>query len=313
MNQTTLRDIPVTAIKPNPQQPRKHFDPTALRELADSIQAHGGVEQAITVTPNGGPDSYLIVDGERRWRATQLAGLTTISAIVKPKKTDLAMAESALIANLQHADLSAIEEAHAYQTLMTQGLSVGEISQRIGRAQTMIYARLTWLKLAPEIQALVDRGELQADMRVVTALLTVPESIRIELATKMAHAHATIKAIESACQKVVDQSHQTKDKATMRKLAAKRAVAQGHELPADNRQIPVAHLKQAARAMCAPCDIKQDVLGAAFPAPAWTLITHAADSTCAGCGLQNLKDACSECPGVELLRKLIALNSGGKA
>jgi ParB family transcriptional regulator, chromosome partitioning protein len=309
---TDFRDITVTAIKPNPHQHRTDFNAVELQELAASLQEHG-VIQPLVITPNGGPDSFLLIAGERRWRAAQLAGLATVPCKVMPKQSDRKMAALALTENLHRADINPIEEARGYQHLIDLGLSVSEISQEVGKHSTKIYSRLQLLKLDLAIQTLIERGELQSDCRVATALLAVPASVRVELATKLAHAHATIKAIEAACKKVVAQSTKTKDKATMRKLAAQRATAQGHNLPADDRPIHAAHLKQAARAMCAPCDIKQDVLGEAFPAPAWTLITHAADSTCAGCGLQNLKDACNECPGVELLRKLIALNSGGKA
>ena len=113
---TELWEIPVKAISPNPDQPRTEFDEAALNELADSIREHGLI-QPVVVTPNGSADHFVLLVGERRWRAAQLAGVEVIPAIVKREVDDRARAEIALIENVQRENLSAADEARAYQAL----------------------------------------------------------------------------------------------------------------------------------------------------------------------------------------------------
>lgn len=154
---TELRDIDIITIFPNPDQPRKHFDPIKLEELAMSIRQYG-VQQPIKVAPRG--KRYMIVMGERRYRASLLAGKVTIPAVVEDL-TDENIAELALLENIQRQDMNIIEEAKAFQSLLDRGWSKEEIAQKIGFKQVWrVDERISLLKLAPEYQDMVIKGAL---------------------------------------------------------------------------------------------------------------------------------------------------------
>ncbi|OLC30391.1 MAG: hypothetical protein AUG08_13195 [Acidobacteria bacterium 13_1_20CM_2_55_15] len=145
-----LRDIDIDRILPNSQQPRKNFDEEALNELADSIREHG-VIQPIVVRPL--EDGFFeLVAGERRWRAAQRAGLFRIPAVIR-QATEHAALEIALIENLQREDLNPIEEAEAYERLITEfGMTQEEVARRVGKNRTTVANMLRLLRLPPEVQ-----------------------------------------------------------------------------------------------------------------------------------------------------------------
>lgn len=145
-------------IEPNRDQPRKIFDEDALAELADSIAKHG-VIQPLLVRPM--PDgSYQLVAGERRWRASRMAGLTEVPVVIKELSDDEAMA-LALIENLQREDLNAIEEAQGIKSLMdTLSLTQDEAAERVGKSRPAIANALRLLKLPDSVIALVSDGKL---------------------------------------------------------------------------------------------------------------------------------------------------------
>lgn len=150
-------EVPVKQVKPNPFQPRRVFDQEALAELARSIRQYG-VLQPIVVRRS--PDGYDLVAGERRWRASQLAGLVSIPAVVRDY-TDSEMTEIALIENLQREDLNPLEEAFAFQRLMAEfGLTQEEVARKIGRSRSMVANMVRLLNLQPEVQEYVSRGTL---------------------------------------------------------------------------------------------------------------------------------------------------------
>lgn len=150
-------EILVKLIKPNPFQPRRVFDQEALDELARSIKQYGVVQPIIV---RRSPEGYDLVAGERRWRASQLAGLNVIPAVVRDY-TDSEMTEIALIENLQRKDLNALEEAAAFQQLMVEfGLTQEEVARKIGRSRSMVANMLRLLNLQSEVQEYVSRGTL---------------------------------------------------------------------------------------------------------------------------------------------------------
>jgi ParB family chromosome partitioning protein len=154
-----LREVEIDLIEPNRAQPRRRFDPGLQEELVASIRENG-ILQPLIVRRHG--SSYRLVAGERRWRAAQAAGLAKVPAIVR-ELSDARALELALVENLQRADLSPIEEANAYQQLLTEhGLTQEQVAKRVGKARASITNSLRLLKLAPEIQAALDRGELTA-------------------------------------------------------------------------------------------------------------------------------------------------------
>ncbi|MCB0548065.1 MAG: ParB/RepB/Spo0J family partition protein [Phaeodactylibacter sp.] len=154
----TVAMIPVRAIAPNPDQPRKDFDPEALQELADSLKAYGLI-QPVTVRRLG-PDAYQLISGERRWKASQLAGLEEIPAYVR-LANDQEMMEMALVENIQREDLNAMEVAITYQRLIEEfSLRHEDLAQRVGKKRTTITNFLRLLELPPVVQEAVKEGGL---------------------------------------------------------------------------------------------------------------------------------------------------------
>ena len=155
-----FQELPVTAIAPNPRQPRQVFDEEAMTELAASI-TEVGLLQPIVVRPLD-PGRYELVMGERRWRAAQVAGLTVIPAIVRSTGDD-AMLRDALLENLHRSQLNALEEAAAYDQLLQDfGCTHDELASRLGRSRPQISNTLRLLRLPPLVQRRVAAGVLSA-------------------------------------------------------------------------------------------------------------------------------------------------------
>jgi ParB/RepB/Spo0J family partition protein len=148
--------IPITLIYPNPDQPRKQFDPEKLGELALSIREYGILEPLV-VTPRG--DRYMIIAGERRYRAALLAKLDRLPVRVI-EADDRLVEELALLENIQRQDLTIIEEARAYQALLDRGMSKEELATKLGKMPWRIDERTSLLNLAPEYQKLVESGKI---------------------------------------------------------------------------------------------------------------------------------------------------------
>jgi ParB family chromosome partitioning protein len=149
----------VDRITVNPDQPRSRFDDDSLEELAASMK-EVGVLQPIVVT--GGEDGYVLVAGERRWRAAKRAGLTEIPAVVRESTGQPTLVE-ALIENVQRQDLTPLEEAHAYQQLLENyGMTQEQVASRVGKSRPAISNTLRLLQLPQEVQDMVDAGDLSA-------------------------------------------------------------------------------------------------------------------------------------------------------
>jgi ParB family chromosome partitioning protein len=152
-----MTEIPIARIQPNPRQPRQRFDAEELEALAASIREHG-VLQPVLVTET--LDGYQLVAGERRFRASQLAGLERIPAVIR-QLADHAQLEVALVENLQRADLGPIEEAGAYRALIGEfELTHEEIARRVGRAKSTITNTLRLLDLEPRVQTALVEGQI---------------------------------------------------------------------------------------------------------------------------------------------------------
>ncbi|MEE1283148.1 MAG: ParB/RepB/Spo0J family partition protein, partial [Acutalibacteraceae bacterium] len=152
--------LKISEIEPNKSQPRKEFDENALAELADSIAQHG-VLQPLLVRPiaDGG---YQIVAGERRWRASRMAGLTEVPVVIR-ELTDSETMELALIENLQREDLSPVEEAMGYKQLMDEyGFSQDQVSKTVGKSRPSVANALRLLNLPEEILYLVNTGKISS-------------------------------------------------------------------------------------------------------------------------------------------------------
>ncbi len=153
--------IPLDRITPNPHQPRTRFDSEALESLAASIR-EVGVLQPVIVKAAADGDDYVLVAGERRWRAAGMAGLADIPAVVREPDEADSLAE-ALIENVQREDLSPLEEAAAYQELLGEfGLTHEQVGTRVGKSRVAITNTLRLLQLPPAVQGMLERGELTA-------------------------------------------------------------------------------------------------------------------------------------------------------
>lgn len=188
-----VRELKITDVEPRRDQPRKHFDPEQLQVLSNSIAQHGVIQPIIVTEGEGG--IYRIIAGERRWRASRMAGLTTIPAIVRSYDA-LAQAEVALIENLQREDLNPVEEALGYQSLMEQfGLTQEKVSEKVGKSRSAVANTLRLLSLDKEIQEMLVEGEISSGHG--RALLAVEDSEkRLEMAKRAASENLSVREME---------------------------------------------------------------------------------------------------------------------
>lgn len=188
--------LKLTEIEPNKDQPRKNFDLDALNALADSIRENGLIQPLIVRQLDNGV--YQLVAGERRWRASKIAGLSEVPVRIM-ELDDVQTAQVALIENLQREDLNPIEEAAGYRQLMTQfGMKQDEVAKKVGKARSSVTNILRILDLPEEVKELARRGEISRGH--CKALLGVKDELKqIELAKKAASGGITVRQIERVC------------------------------------------------------------------------------------------------------------------
>jgi ParB family chromosome partitioning protein len=189
-----LDEIPVAAIRPNPYQPREHFDEEELASLAESVR-EVGILQPVLVRETD--DGYELIAGERRWRAARRVGLQNIPALVRDTD-DASALEHALVENVHRSDLNVLEEAAAYQQLIEDfGLTHEEVSIRVGRSRTSVTNTLRLLQLPPTVQRLVrDRSLTMGHAR---ALLGTPDrALQEKLAQRVVAEGLSVRAVEDA-------------------------------------------------------------------------------------------------------------------
>jgi len=203
------REIDIDLIEPSPFQPRTRFREEALDELSRSIKA-SGIIQPVVVRPIG--NRYQLIAGERRWRAAQRAGLTKVSAIIKPVPDSLAL-EMTLVENIQREDLNAIEAARAFERLMGEfQLTQEAVAERTGKDRTTVANAIRLLKLEPSIQEWIEEGKLSAGHG--RALLALPDSqMRMRYAKRAARGGLTVRQIERLAARRVRGSSEAKPEA----------------------------------------------------------------------------------------------------
>lgn len=193
-NKDVVKQLKITDVEPRSDQPRKHFDREQLQLLANSISQHG-VIQPIIVTENAN-GTYSIIAGERRWRASKIAGLSTIPAVVRTYDA-LTQAEVALIENLQREDLNPIEEALGYQSLIEQfGLTQEKVSEKVGKSRPAVANTLRLLALDNEIQEMLVEGVLSSGHGRALLGIENPEK-RLLMAKKAAEENLTVREMEN--------------------------------------------------------------------------------------------------------------------
>ena len=195
----TINEVPIDQIEANPDQPRREFDSVALEELANSIKQLGLV-QPITVRQLA-EHKFQIIAGERRWRASQLAGLTAIPAYIRTIKDENVM-ELALVENIQREDLNAIEIALAYEHLQEKsGLTQEKVAARVGKSRVAVTNYLRLLKLPAQVQMALQKKEI--DMGHARALLSLNSpSQQIKLFHEIQKNAFSVRKVEELCQQL---------------------------------------------------------------------------------------------------------------
>ena len=203
--------LTIAKVEPRSEQPREYFDQEALEALADSIRQYGLI-QPITVRKL---DSgyYQIIAGERRWRASRLAGLTEVPVRVI-EADDRRTAELALVENLQREDLNPIEEAKGYKLLIEEyGLTQEEAARSVGRSRPAVTNAMRLLMLAPQVMEMVEKGELSAGH--ARAILTVSEpSKQLAAANEIIRKNYSVRKAEQLAAKIFRESQQTKEESS---------------------------------------------------------------------------------------------------
>ncbi len=194
---SNLNEIPLHAISPNPNQPRREFDEQALQELANSIREIG-IIQPITLRQTG-DNKYQIIAGERRWRASQIAGIETIPAYIRTVEDEGVM-EMALVENIQREDLNAIEIALAYEHLAeTTGMTQEKISERVGKSRAAVTNYMRLLKLPAQVQMALKNKQI--DMGHARALLAIDSpSAQIKLYKEIEKNNYSVRKVEEMVQ-----------------------------------------------------------------------------------------------------------------
>lgn len=203
--------LPIAKVEPRSEQPREYFDQEALEALADSIRQYGLI-QPITVRKL---DSgyYQIIAGERRWRASRLAGLTEVPVRVI-EADDRRTAELALVENLQREDLNPIEEAKGYKLLIEEyGLTQEEAARSVGRSRPAVTNAMRLLMLAPQVMEMVEKGQLSAGH--ARAILTVSEpSKQLAAANEIIRKNYSVRKAEQLAAKIFRESQQAKEESS---------------------------------------------------------------------------------------------------
>ena len=201
--------LQISEIEPNRNQPRREFDEEALSELAESIAQHG-VLQPILVRPVG-TDFYQIVAGERRWRASRMAGLREVPVVIR-ELTDNEVMEIALIENLQREDLSPVEEAKGYKALMdTYSMTQDDVAKSVGKSRSSVSNSLRILSLPETVIELIEKGNLSQGH--AKALLSLKKIELIEKIAKLTvEKDLSVRELEKLCKKLNSESATKKAK-----------------------------------------------------------------------------------------------------
>lgn len=302
--------LSVDQLAPHPDNPRRFYKREELETLAVSIREMGGVEQALIVILEKS-DRYLVVDGHYRLAAAKtLKKPPLLKCEIRPgtsrREILLVMARTSTLWFAKDP----ISEAMHYRKLVDEeGVTRLELTRQLGHSQAYIAGRLHLLDIESEIQELIAEGKLSKDPRIVDALLQVDPGARVGLALELAKRGATLKASIEACERLrgrlagADKDRRMQEarkggKPNSIHIAEERL---GDALPKNGSS---SRLREAARQVCAACDIREQSLSTVAE-PAWAQITHSAGEVCGSCPLAKIRQACSGCPLPEMLVRLV--------
>ncbi|USS88812.1 ParB/RepB/Spo0J family partition protein [Fructilactobacillus cliffordii] len=223
LNDEAVQQLDLTTLHPNPYQPRKKFEPQALQDLTNSIKVSGVFQPIIVRQPNPHQTSYEILAGERRFRASKAAGKTTIPAIIRDA-TDAQMMEIAVMENLQREDLNPLEEAKAYEMLMTNlDMTQAQVSKRLGKSRPYIANYLRLLNLPVPVKEMLQKGQLSMG-QARTLLAVKNKQALVKLANQAVEKTLTVRQLEKEIEKLNQtETPRTKTKQRNRKSLYLRA------------------------------------------------------------------------------------------
>ena len=229
--------VKISEIEPNRDQPRKEFDSEALSELADSISQHGVLQPLLLRRLLTG--GYRIVAGERRWRAARMAGLTEVPAIIR-EMSDAEEMLFALIENLQREDLTPLEEARGYRTLIeAQDFTQEEVSKAVGKSRPAITNALRLLNLPEDIQGMLERGEITAGH--ARTLLSFKSQEDMRLGAQKAKDGASVRELEALAKRLNEKKESLPKTPRKNQYFEEAQLAVGEYL---NRRVKVAGSKK---------------------------------------------------------------------
>ncbi len=285
--------IQINQIVPNPKQPRKNFNQTALRELADSIEQNGLIHPILVEPTKTG---YVLVAGERRLRAFKLLGLKEIEAIVRDRSNHSGRDRliTAIVENIQREDMDPIEEANAYKALMDEyDLNGSEVAIKVGKSATKIYQSLSMLKLPKEIQQMISGRLIPKQPEVIQAFLSLKDpSAQVGLAQRAARLKLKVPTILEAAGRL--NGALSAEKTKIRKKAKSPAMIEALEksgVDCDDDTAPA----------------RWNALMQLETVPPWGHISKAALNTCEACELRPNASPkiCGRCPLVDHLSRLM--------
>ena len=216
-----VTEIDVFKIIPNPNQPRKHFDEEALQELASSIKLHGVIQPLVVNKSDN--DQYLIIAGERRWRASKMAGLEKVPVVVK-NYTEKQVQEISIIENLQREDLNPIEAARAIKQLMDEyHLTQEVVSDRIGKSRSSVANTLRLLTLYPDVIKMIVDGKLSSGH--ARSLVVVDDTTQqIKLAKQASDGKMSVRELEKAVKNYLNPQKNSSNKVQEQSLELKELI-----------------------------------------------------------------------------------------
>ncbi|WP_323749971.1 ParB/RepB/Spo0J family partition protein [Marinobacter sp.] len=202
-----MQDIPVDLIQRGRYQPRRDMDPAALQELSDSIRQQGVMQPVVVRAIDDG--RYELIAGERRWRATQLAELDSIPAIIREVPDEAAIA-MALIENIQRENLNPIEEAFALQRLQDEfGLTQAQVAEAVGKSRTTITNLLRLIGLTEDVRTMLEHGDLE--MGHGRAMLTLPPEQQMQVARQVVAKSLSVRQTEALVRRLQQETPAAKD------------------------------------------------------------------------------------------------------
>lgn len=216
-----VTELDINRIFPNPNQPRKHFDEEALQELASSIKIHGVIQPiVVNKTEN---NNFMIIAGERRWRASNLAGLEKVPVVIK-NYTEKQVREISIIENLQREDLNPIEAARAIKQLMEEyNLTQETVSDRIGKSRSSVANTLRLLSLYPEVIKLIEDGKLSSGH--ARSLVVIDDTKeQIKLAKQAADGKMSVRELEKAVKNYLNPPKNASTKVSEQSLELKELI-----------------------------------------------------------------------------------------